>query len=124
MDTLAAYLDYENDPGYQQGQSQLVDLSRMTGIEPEYARLLALQTVKATKGDDISEPILMVFFAPTEIAQRMAQKSRAAWQDVAKVRVRIETTEQAVLARFDLAEPSLDALLRRATLEAHLGPVH
>ncbi len=110
-DIKAATQRYISNPEYRPGQKQLVDLSRVTGFEKDYARFIILQAAKAGRLANSGTQTLCVYFAPTEAAWDLGMTFLRTWQDVEAVVPMIHRDETESLALLGQPETSIDGLL-------------
>ena len=112
-ETFGAVRDYMQDPDFRPGQKQLVDLSRVTDFERDYATLLALQAFKADAFLQGPQS-LIVYLAPTPVTRAMSRLIVRSWEDQGAVVPLIQNTEADALALLGLREQSLDELEKRS----------
>lgn len=110
-DTFVAFGQYMRHPDFRPGQKQLVDLSGVTGFERDYARLFAMQSIKADAFLNGDAQTLIVYYAPGEEAQRLCQLVARSWEPVASVVALVQQHEDEALALLGQAETSIAELL-------------
>ena len=103
-ETLEIFERYTCDPGYRPGQKQLVDLSRVTTIETDFPRLMAMQARKADTFLNGAEQTLLVYLAPPGPGQRLARQIIRSWEPFQGIVVRIVETEAEALEILGLPE--------------------
>lgn len=111
QDTFAAFGEYMQHPDCRPGQKQLVDLSEVTGFEPDYAELLKLQAMKADIFAAGGGETLIAYYAPNDAVLRMAELVVRSWEDVPGVVPLVMQTEAEALAVLGQREDSFAALM-------------
>ncbi|PRX38249.1 hypothetical protein SAMN05216257_103225 [Meinhardsimonia xiamenensis] len=112
-DTMAAFAEYAAHPDCRPGQKQLVDLSAVTGVEMNFAQLMEMQARKADLFGT-AEETLMVYFAPTPEARRIANLAMRSWQGLGKVVALVAETEKQALELLGLSETGIAELTAQA----------
>ena len=113
-DSLKAFGAYAAHPDARPGQRHLIDLSRITDMERDFAKIMQLQ---ATKGADLAMrevETLMVYFANTAVSLKAAALAKNGWSASQGVIAIVQDTEETALAALGLAAASFDALLEEA----------
>ena len=110
-DTMAASKAYLAYPDYAAGQKQLVDFTNITGYEKDYVRFMNLQAAKAEQLGGAGEQWLVVYVAPTPLAQDVSAMFIRSWADVFEVVVLVQHSEAEALALLGQPEKTIDALL-------------
>lgn len=113
-DTFAVFGAYARDPDRRPGQKQLVDLARVTGMEKDYTGLMKLQAEKAGTFMAEGQQTLLVYYAPSELAYRVAKLAIASWEPIRQVVPLIQQTETGALDLLGRRERSFAQLLERA----------
>ncbi|MEL6565583.1 MAG: hypothetical protein AAGK30_03635 [Pseudomonadota bacterium] len=113
-ETLAAGEAYVADPNYAPGQKQLIDMSALTGYEKDYVRFMAMQAGKAERFSTAGVQTLVVYIAPSPVAQEIASLFLRSWDDVPAVVPMIQPTEADALALLGQRERSVADLFARA----------
>ncbi|MCI5113005.1 MAG: hypothetical protein MRY75_20865 [Marivita sp.] len=118
-DSLKAFGAYARHPDARPGQRHLIDLSQITDMERDFARVMQLQ---ASKGADLAmreAETLMVYFANTPVSLKAAALAKNGWSASQGVIAIVQETEEAALSALGMVATSIDALfeeaLRRAT---------
>lgn len=97
-------------PSHCDGMSQLCDLSRVTGIEKDFAALMKMQA-KLTENFAVQQSDrLVVFYAPTPLARSIAQMAKRSWDGLNAVVVLMHEDEAEALALLGVAEKRLSDL--------------
>lgn len=113
-DSLKAFGAYARHPDARPGQRHLIDLSRITDMERDFARVMQLQ---ATKGADLAmreAETLMVYFANTPVSLRAAALAKNGWSASQGVIAIVQETEEAALSALGMVATSIDALFEEA----------
>jgi hypothetical protein len=113
-DSLKAFGGYAQHPDARPGQRHLIDLSRITDMERDFARIMQLQ---ATKGADLAmreTETLMVYFANTPVSLRAAALAKNGWTDAQGVIAIVQETEAEALTALGLPFDSFADLLATA----------
>ena len=113
-DTFEAFARYSRDPDARPGQKQFVDLSRLTGFERDFARLMELQANKADVFHGHHAQTLVLYYAPTPISRDIARHVVRSWRDVPSVIALVQDSESEALALLGLSETSISQLVERA----------
>ena len=113
-DTMAATAAYVSDPDYAPGQKQLVDMSALTGYEKDYVRFMEMQAGKAERFNTAGVQTLVVYIAPTPVAQEIAGLFLRSWDDVHAVVPMIQRTEAEALSLLGQPERSVAELFAAA----------
>lgn len=109
-DSLAAFGAYARHPDARPGQRHLIDLSRITDMERDFARIMQLQ---AAKGENLAQreaETLMVYFANTPISRRAAALAKNSWSEEHGVIALVQETEAASCEALGLPFRTFDAL--------------
>lgn len=102
------------DPQARPGLSHLIDLADITGFEPDFVGLMAMQARKASLFVDADHASLVVYHAPGRLAREMAAPIRHSWDGLDAISVRILETEAECLDVLGQPERSFAALLQAA----------
>ena len=111
-DSLKAFDAYARDPNARPGQRHLVDLSRITDMERDFARIMQLQ---ATKGAELAmreTETLMVYFANTSLSLRAAALAKNGWSVSQGVIAVVFEREDAVMSALGLPCETIDDMLQ------------
>ena len=112
-ETARVFAVYARHPDAVAGQKHLVDLSRVTDVENDMPRLMALQARHAGEPARSVLPALLVFLAPTPLARRMADMVSRSWTGLGGPVIAILETEAEALAVVGCAETRLADLRRQ-----------
>lgn len=104
---------YTRHPDCRPGQKQLLDLSRLTGIITSYPDLMKLQARKADLFITGHSETLIVYYAPTEIARRVANIMERTWDNVPGVVPLVVEQEEQALSLLGQTERSLGELMAK-----------
>lgn len=103
----SAMAAYRAHADFDPRQKQFLDFSGMTSFEIGYLEHMAFQAKLAGTMTTQHSDILVVFYAPTELAMEVAMMSSKSWDGVGSVVVRIAQTESDALAFLGQRETSL-----------------
>ncbi|MDX2483911.1 MAG: hypothetical protein QNK42_09685 [Pseudodonghicola sp.] len=109
-DTLAAFADYARDPDCKPGQKQLVDLSKITGYEPDFTKMMQVQANKADVFVAEGAETLMVYYAPNKLTQDLARLALRSWEPFDYIVALVQEDDAQALELLGQPERSLDAL--------------
>ena len=101
-------------PAFSPWLRHLCDLSRVTGVERDYLKLLKMHAKIAEDLRPSGHDLLVLFYAPNRAGQSMAEMARRSWQGQSGAIVMIHDREAEALAMFGLRETSMDELLQSA----------
>ncbi|MCA0871991.1 hypothetical protein LCL97_14220 [Seohaeicola saemankumensis] len=110
-DSFAAFAEYAQHPDRKPGQKQLVDLEQITGMEKDYAKLMALQAAKADTYVEGGAQTLLVYYAPNELSYGMARMILRSWEPIRSVVPVIQQTEAGALEILGQREHSFAEML-------------
>lgn len=85
-------------PDYRFGMRELIDLTDVTDMEPDYPGIMKHAALEASVHARADEPTLVVSLAPNERAQRIARIVTRAWEDCRALRAITVATEAEALA--------------------------
>lgn len=114
QETLEAFGRYAAHPDCRPGQKQLVDLSGVTGFEPDFAKLMEIQAHKADVFAAEGVETLMVYLAPDKASKEIAQLALRSWEPFDFVIALVQEDEAQALELLGQPERSLDELWARA----------
>lgn len=112
--TLAALGRAAADPAFARCARHLVDLRHVTGFERDHARFFAMQARIAGHAPVLPAGLLVVYLAPTETAQRMAQMARKSWEGVGDMTIIVAADAEGAASVLGLKGPAALADLLRA----------
>ena len=98
-------------PDYRPWQRQFCDLSRVTGVERDFPKLMKMQAKIVEDLQSDGNDLIVVFYAPTQVGQILAHTARKSWDGLNAVIVLIHDDEAEALALLGLPETSLSDLL-------------
>lgn len=110
-DSLKAFGAYTQHPDARPGQRHLVDLSRITDMERDFARIMQLQATKGAQLAMREVETLMVYFANTPLSLRAAALAKNGWSASQGVIAIVQEREDAALAALGVPHQSVDELL-------------
>lgn len=105
--SIAAIAACSAAPGHHAGMRQLVDLSGVTGFEKNFPELLKMQARIAEYLVRGGPELIVLFLAPTRVAQEMAQMALKSWDGLDAIIVRIVEDEAQALALLGVREQCL-----------------
>lgn len=112
-ETARVFAEYAQHPDAAPGQKHLLDLSRVTDVEQDFPRLMALQAKKAGELGLPVMPAMLVYWAPTSTAQRMADMVYKSWDGVNGPALAVIEDEAEALALVGCPETRIADLKRR-----------
>ncbi|WP_146345119.1 hypothetical protein [Falsiphaeobacter marinintestinus] len=112
-DTFAAFSEYVAHPDCKPGQKQLVDLSRLTGFERDYFKIMSLQAKKAELFAAQGVETLMVYLVTGAEPDELARTVMRSWDAYDGVVPLIQTSEADALQLLGQPEQTIQALLER-----------
>jgi len=113
-DTLQATARYERNAAFDPNQKQLIDLSAVTGFERDYPRFMAMQAQKAGRFARGDTQTIVVYLAPTPVAQTMSAMFARSWDGIDEVVALVQQDEARALSLLGQPESSISALLQLA----------
>ncbi|MEO0936963.1 MAG: hypothetical protein AAFY38_02285 [Pseudomonadota bacterium] len=113
-ETVAGMARYEAQTTFDANHKQLVDLTRVTGFERDYARFLEIQADKAGRFTAAGAQMLIVYLAPTAEAQAIASLFARSWECTDTIVATIQHEEARALSVLGQPETSLRDLLQTA----------
>ncbi len=105
---------YMQDPLFRPGQKQLVDLSRVTGLERDYPRMFALQAKKVEAFMQSNVQTLMVYYAPDDVNYELARTILRSWEPSGMVVATAQRSEAETLNILGQPESRFEDLLQAA----------
>ncbi len=113
-DTMTAFAAYAQHPEFRPGQKQFVDLSRVSGWDEDYLELMKAQAQKAEAFTGKNAQTLIIYYAPTELGQKLARLAMRSWEPFPSVVPVVQVNEDEALSILGLKHQNLDQLLRQA----------
>ncbi|MBR9843001.1 MAG: hypothetical protein GYB25_07565 [Rhodobacteraceae bacterium] len=110
-DTMETFARYAGDPDCRPGQKQFVDLSKITEVEQDFAKLMEIQAKKAEVFMAGGAQTIMVYYAPTALGQRMGGIIVRSWEPFASVVALVIDSETEALSVLGLRETRIDDLI-------------
>jgi hypothetical protein len=114
VETSKAFQVFMQDPDFKPGLKHLIDLSRTTGINPDYLNMIKLQAQKVDAFMQGQGQTLVAYYAPTEVAFEVAVLASRSWEGSLRVATVVHRREAEVLEFLGIREPSIEALLTRS----------
>lgn len=109
-DTKKAFAEYAQHPDCHPGQKQLVDLSGVTGYEPDFVKMMEVQAQKADVFGSEGAETLMVYLAPHKMAKDLARLVLRSWEPFDSVVALVQDDEVQALELLGQPEHELDEL--------------
>ncbi len=110
QETIAAFAEYARHPDCHPGQKQLVDLSDVTGFEPDFVKLMEVQAQKSEVFGNEGAETLMVYVAPHKLGKQLAQLVMRSWEPFDSVVALVQEDEAHALELLGQPERRLDEL--------------
>ena len=82
---LEAFRSYSDHHDFRPGQSQLIDLSDVTGYERDFTKIMSFQAQQADVYLLSDAPIHLIFVATNDLTRSMAMSALRSWEDVSGV---------------------------------------
>lgn len=114
-ETARAFAEFAQHPDAARGQKHLLDLSRVTEVENDMPRLMALQAHKAGDAAQRVFPSMLVYYCPTPVSRRMADMVRKSWDGVNGPALAVIDDEAEALALVGCAETRFADLRRQVS---------
>lgn len=109
-ETVAAFAEYAQHPDCHPGQKQLVDLSGVTGFEPDFVKLMEVQAHKSEVFGSEGTETLMVYVAPHKLGKQLARLVLRSWEPFDSVVALVQEDEAHALELLGQPERQLDDL--------------
>ena len=110
QESLEAIASCTRDPEYRADMRQLCDLSAVIGVERDFPALLKMQAKMVECLQPAENDLVVLFYAPGQAGQEMAQMARKSWEGLNSVLVLTQDNEAQALAMLGLPERCLDDL--------------
>ena len=104
------FRSYAAHPDARPEQMHFVDLSRITKIECDHARMMMFQAEKAMHLLKGSSPPVMVYYAPGPVPYQFARMTQRSWEGLSGATVIVQQDESRALEVLGLGIDRLDAL--------------
>lgn len=101
-------------PAYRKGMRELIDLTEVTGWEPDYPGIMKHAALEAEFHAGAQQPTMVVSLAPSAHTRSMARIITRAWERSGRVVPVTVETEAEALSVLGVDVPSIDALLQTA----------
>lgn len=109
--TFLALSEYAQHPNYAPGQKQLVDLSRITDYERDFARIMSVQARKVDIFAGNALETMFMYYVDSAISRDMARTILRSWEGIDSVVARVQDHEGSALQLLGLPETNFDDLL-------------
>ena len=110
QEAFRAYLEH---PDHRPDQRQLVDLSEVTELEQDFVRLFAFQAKKASAFMAGRAPVMLIYYAPTEVSLRLARSVQRSWEGLDGAIVRVVEDWAAASDILGLRPGDLEGIVTR-----------
>ncbi|MEQ9694028.1 hypothetical protein [Shimia sp. SDUM112013] len=114
-ESMGAFEEYMRRPDYRSGRDMLVDMSKVTSHEKASPDLIRHHALMTEIFDAFDHKPLIVFYAPTRVAQSMALVSARPWDQLDTISTAILEKEIDVLELLGVTEPSIERLLEKSS---------
>lgn len=81
----ASLSDYQKNPEYRIGLSQVLDLTGVTGFERNFAGIMKMQASQVEALTSSGETTYFIFVAPDALTRSMANAALKSWREIAPV---------------------------------------
>lgn len=98
-------------PDFRPTFRHVVDFTHLTGFEPDYPAIMALQARAADWALPPDHGPFLIYLAPTAVAQAMARLVMRSWEGVGQAVVLLFSEEQAVMDYLGLPDRTLASLM-------------
>lgn len=82
QETLRIFAEVAQHPDSRPSQNHLVDLSRISDFDRDMVGLMQVQAEQTDHFLQSKNQPILVFYAPTELGQRMASRAQRSWQEL------------------------------------------
>jgi hypothetical protein len=113
-ESLEAFSTYAAHPQARPGQKQLVDLSRVTDFEADYAEVMKMQMKKAEVFVQGPHQTMIAYVAPSKMTLKISRLVISSWEPINGVEARVlQSTSEAlhVLGVRSLTAEDLDTVM-------------
>lgn len=114
FESLARFKEYAKHRDFRPGQKQLIDLSRVTGFDDDFPKLIELQARKADAFLANGAQSLTVYYAPCRQTRAFAQLLQRNWNPFPGVVTVIQDNEADALSILGMRMTSFRQLLEEA----------
>ena len=116
-ESRTAFARYAANKDSAPGQKHLVDLSRMTDMSKNYAKIMAMQARFAGVLGQSAMPAILVYYAPTPLGQHLASVVLRSWEGLDGPPIRILEDETEALKLLGCEATRIADLKRRVSEE-------
>lgn len=110
-ETIAAMRECGAHPDFNPADRTIVDFSRATGHDQDWAGLMRMQAVAASSLYSARFVPTLLYWAPTQVGQKMAQAALRSWEGVTAINARILTERDQVIAVLGVHPDKISTLL-------------
>lgn len=111
-ETARVFKDYTEHKDFRPGQKQLVDLTDLISWDTDYVALMKSQAQKAEAFVGARAQTLIVYLAPNEAGQKLAQLAMNSWDPFPTVVTVVQDNASEALAILGLQSRSVNDLLK------------
>ncbi|WP_204114125.1 hypothetical protein [Shimia biformata] len=79
---MSGISDFRENPAFQAGLSQILDLTDVTEFERDFAKIMSLQATQVEALTGADAPAYFIFIAPNELTQAMANSALKSWREI------------------------------------------
>lgn len=112
-DSYEALAAFARDPDFRPGLNQIIDLTGVTGFDPDYLALIRVQAAKASVFEVTGPETLNVYIAPTDVAGRLVTLILRSWNGIPGIRHSVAGSEDEALDILGLTERSVAELIEQ-----------
>ncbi|GAA5068709.1 hypothetical protein N0B44_01530 [Roseibacterium beibuensis] len=112
-ESFAVFGKFARDPLATPGQKHFVDLSKVTEIEEDFPKLIALQARKVGEFMRGLAPSMLLYFAPGPVPYAMARMVLRSWEGLDGPTVLVQQDEMMAFSLLGLPEMTLSDLAGR-----------
>ena len=114
-ESQASMQAYRHHPDYRPGQKQLIDMSRVTGFERDFPRIIALMAEVAEIFHQPGVEMMAVYYVTNRHGRDVARLVMQSWADIPGIVTRMTEDEAAALSILGMKERTIAALFAAAT---------
>lgn len=118
---MECFARYAADPDARPTDRHLVDLSAVTSFDNDWTKLMAFMAQKTDQFSHSPAEVLLAYYAPTAVGQRLARMAVRAWEVVPMVAARVLENESEALEFLGVKDGSIATLLARAGADSEAG---
>jgi len=112
-DSFAALGAFAQDPDFRPGLNQLIDLTAVTGFQPDYLEVFRLQAAKAGIFRPAQQQSLSVYIAPGGAPLRLVRQILKSWEGIPGITHSVAESEAQALEILGMPEESVAQLMEQ-----------